>query len=373
MEIILIFIISCLLTIIAIPLVIKLAKKYGLVDNPQQRPHPAHIHQSTIPRAGGLAIYIGIVISSLLFLPITKAFIGIFFGITILLVMGLIDDKKRNFNPYFRLVLLFIAAGCTVGAGIGIAFINNPLTHLPILPITLTQPILHLDQIVIPVDFYGSHKIILLADILAFVWIVVLTQIINWSKGVDGQMPGITLVAAIVLGILSLRFYFQGDINQLAIAKLAFITAGVSLGFLIFNWHPAKIFPGFSGSTILAYLLAILAILSGAKLATALLVLGIPTADFIYTFYRRVSSGHSPVWGDRGHLHHRLFDDLGWSHQKISLFYILGSAILGAIAIFVDTQSKIFALIVVSTIFVGFILWLNSFGDLSKQPGPDNG
>lgn len=373
MEIILIFIISCLLTVLATPLVIVLAKKYGLVDNPRQRPHPAHIHQQIIPRAGGLAIYIGVVISALIFLPLTKALIGIFIGITILLIMGLIDDKKRNFSPYWRLALIFLAAGCTVGTGIGIAFINNPLTHFPLLPTNLTQPILNLDQIVIPFTFYGSHKIILLADLLAFIWIVALTQIINWSKGVDGQMPGITLVAAIVLGILSLKFYFQGDINQLSIAKLSFITAGVSLGFLIFNWHPAKILPGFSGSTILAYLLAILAILSGAKLATALLVLGIPTADFIYTFYRRVSSGHSPVWGDRGHLHHRLFDDLGWSHQKISLFYILGSVILGAIALFVDTQSKIFALIIVSTILVGFILWLNSFGDLSKQPGPDNG
>lgn len=373
MEILFIFIFSCLITIIIIPFVIKLAKKYGLVDNPKYRPHPAHIHLDIIPRAGGLAIYIGVVISALLFLPITKAFIGIFIGITILLITGLIDDKKRSFNPYFRLVLIFLAAGCAVGAGIGVAFINNPLTHIPLLPINLTQPILSLDQIIIPIDFYGNHKIILLADILAFIWIVALTQIINWSKGVDGQMPGITMVAAIVLGILSLKFYIQGDINQLPIAKLAFITAGVSLGFLIFNWHPAKIFPGFSGSTILAYLLAILAILSGAKLATALLVLGIPTADFIYTFYRRVKSGHSPVWGDRGHLHHRLYDDLGWSHQKISLFYIFGSVILGTIALFVDTQSKIFALIAVSTIFVGFILWLNSFGDLSKRPDRDNG
>ncbi|MDO8638330.1 MAG: MraY family glycosyltransferase, partial [Candidatus Daviesbacteria bacterium] len=315
----------------------------------------------------------GLILSIIIFLPITKAMIGIIAGVTVLLIVGLIDDKKKNFNPYLRLAFLFLAAAFAVGAGIGISFLNNPLTHLPILSANLTTPIIYLDQIVIPIDFFGSHKIILLADILAFIWIVALTQIINWSKGVDGQMPGITLVAAIVLGILSLKFYFQGDINQLPIAKLAFITAGVSLGFLVFNWHPAKILPGFSGSTILAYLLAILAILSGAKMATALLVLGIPTIDFIFTFYRRVSSGKSPVWGDRGHLHHRLYDDLGWSHQKISLFYILGSVILGAIALFVDTQSKIFALIVVSTIFVGFILWLNSFGDLSKQPGPDNG
>lgn len=362
------FVLTCLIT----PLTIILAKRYGLVDDPQKRPHPAHIHQRVIPRAGGLAIYLGLILSISIFLPIEKYLVGIILGITILLIVGLADDKMIKFNPYLRLALIFFAAAAAVGAGIGISFINNPLIHLPNLPDNLTGPLIRLDQLVIPVEFYGSHKLILFADLLAFFWITTITQVINWSKGVDGQMPGITLVTAVTLGLLSLKFYWLGDPQQLQIAKLAFIVAGTSFGFLIFNWHPAKIFPGFSGSTILAYMLAVLAILSGAKLATALLVLAVPTVDFVYTFWRRVLSGKSPVWGDRGHLHHRLLD-LGWSHQQISLFYMLGSAILGAIAVLVDTQSKVFAVAAVATIFAGFILWLNSFGDLSKPPGPANG
>lgn len=365
-------ILSFIITVLSIPQVIKLAKKWGLVDNPGTRPHPAHTHREIIPRAGGLAIYLSIVLTSLIFVPRQKYLIGIILGITVLLVIGLLDDKVKKFNPYLRLMLLFGAAACAVGAGIGISFITNPLTSIPFILPEGTSHILRLDQVIIPIDFYGPHKLILLADIFAFFWIVALTQIINWSKGVDGQMPGITFIASLVMGILSLKFFFQGDLNQLNIAILSFIVSGTSLGFLIFNWFPAKIFPGFSGSTILAFMLAVLAILSGARVATALLVLAVPTADFVYTFCRRILSGKSPVWGDRGHLHHKLLD-LGWSHQKISLFYILGSAMLGAAALSFDTEGKIFAGAAVIVAFISFVLWINSFGELSGPPGPDNG
>lgn len=359
MEIIIPTLTAFIVTILAIPLTIRLAKRCGLVDNPKLRPHPAHIHKEIIPRAGGLAIYLGLVLTSLMLIPIEKHLIGVFAGITLLLIMGLLDDKITEFNPYLRLVLIFLSASFAVASGIGISFITNPLIALS--PSSNFQDsLIRLDQIIIPINFWGSHKIVLLADLFAFFWIVTLTQIINWSKGVDGQMPGITSVAAITLGLLSLKFYGLGDVNQLNVAQLAFITAGTSLGFLIFNWYPAKIFPGFSGSTILAYMLAVLAILSGAKVATALLVLAIPTIDFIYTFWRRILSGRSPVWGDRGHLHHKLLD-LGWSHQKISLFYMVGSAMLGAATLLLDTRSKIFAGSLAVVIFFGVILWINSF------------
>lgn len=360
------------ITLLATPLVIKVARSFNLVDDPQKRPHPAHVQKRVIPRAGGLAIYIGILTTALFFLPWDKPLIGILFGITILLIMGLVDDKLKHFNPYWRLLLLFGAASVTVASGIGIPFITNPLFGLINLPLLPQVPILSLNQLVLSFDFLGPRQIFLLADILALIWIVTLTQIVNWSKGVDGQMPGITLVAAVVLGILSLKFYLLGDLSQLDNAKLAFTVAGVSLGFLFFNWYPAKILPGFSGSTILAFLLAVLSILSTTKVATALLVLAIPTVDFAYTFLRRILNGRSPVWPDRGHLHHRLLD-LGWSHQKISLFYILGSALLGAIGLFATTGSKIVVVLIVAAIFVGVIVWLNFFGDYSKRSARGNG
>lgn len=372
MEILAIIFVTFISTLIFTPLTIKLAKKIGLVDNPKVRPHPAHIHKATTPRAGGLPIYLSIIISSLLFLQIEKYLIGITIGITILLIVGLADDKIKKFSPYLRLILLFVAAGAAVASGIGISFITNPLRGLADLPSAWQTPFLRLDQYALPVEFFGSHYIVVIADLFAFFWIVTLTQVINWAKGVDGQMPGITLVAALTLGFLSLKLVSQGEVAQLNVAKLSFIVAAASLGLLFFNWSPAKIFPGFSGSTILAFMIAILAILSGAKVATALLVLAVPTADFVYTFSRRVLAGRSPVWGDRGHLHHKLLD-IGWSAQTISLFYILGSAILGLIAVFLETTSKFFALLVVASIFTAFILWLNSFGTLSRSSDRDSG
>lgn len=372
MEILFPTIVSFILTVLITPLVIKFAKKQGLVDNPKLRPHPAHVQTRIIPRAGGLAIYLGLIITSLIFLPIQKYLIGIFAGITLLLFVGLADDKAIKFSPYIRLGLLFIAALFAVGAGIGISFTTNPLSFFTFLPPSWTIPFIRFDEIVYTFNFFGTHNLILIADLFALLWIVALTQIINWSKGVDGQMPGITLVTAVILGILSLKFYYQGDINQLSIAKLSFITAGTSLGFLLFNWYPSKILPGFSGSTILAFMLAVLAILSGAKVATALLVLAVPASDFIYTFIRRIAQGKSPVWGDRGHLHHKLLD-IGWTHPQISLFYIFVSVMLGAVALLVGPEVKLFAIIAVAIIFTGLILWLNSFGEYSGPQDPDNG
>jgi len=373
MESFLGFITSCLITLCATPFVVRFAHRFNLIDDPDKRSHPANTHKGILPRAGGLAIYLGIIVSSFFFLPIEKHLLGIFTGITVLLIMGLLDDRLVKFSPYTRLLLLLAPAAAAVASGIGISFISNPLQAIPNLPAIWQPAVIRLDQIVLIFDFLGPHKIILLADIFAFLWIITLTQVVNWSKGVDGQMPGITLVAAITLGIYSLKLYGQGDINQLSVAKLSFITAGASLGFLIVNWHPAKILPGFSASTILAFMLAVLSILSGPKVTIAFLVLAIPIADFIYTLCRRTLAGKSPFWGDRGHLHHRLLDILGWSPQQISLFYILGSAILGAVALLASTAGKIIAIILALVFFIGLIVWLNFFGDFSKRSGRDNG
>lgn len=352
MDLILPAAISFSVTILNIPLTIIFAKKFKLLDNPKLRPHPAHIQKRTVPRAGGLPIFIGMVVTIMLFTQFEKYTIGILAGLFILLAIGLLDDRRQNLSPYFRLLTQFLAAGAVVLSGVGINFITNPLGG-----------IIHLDT---------NPELILLADFLAVVWIVWVMNMINWSKGVDGQMPGIVTIAAIILGLLSLKLSLFNDPSQIMVAKLSFITAGCSFGFLILNWHPAKIFPGFSGSTILGFMIAVLAILSGGKLATAGLVLLIPATDFAYTFFRRILEGKSPVWGDRGHLHHKLLEQ-GLSHQQIALFYILGSVILGAVSLSLSSSGKLFAAALVGTIILGAILWLNFFGDYSEQRDLDNG
>ena len=341
------FILSLFTTVLAVFPTIKLARKFNLLDNPKTRPHPAHVQKRVVPRAGGLACFVGLVATILTFIPFSTQIGGILAGLSILLIVGLLDDKYPNFSPYVRLVGQFVAAAFVVFSGVGIDFITNPLGG-----------IIHFSPI--------------LSKLLALIWIVWVMNMVNWSKGVDGQMPGIVTVACLILGLLSVKLTLLGDPNQEAVAKLSFIGAGASFGLLIFNWYPAKIFPGFSGSTILGFMIAVLSILSGAKVATAGLVLLIPAADFIYTFTRRILEGKSPVWGDRGHLHHRLMD-LGLTHRQISLFYILGSVILGAAALSLSSGGKLFAGIFVATVTLGAILWLNFFGGLSRRHVPDNG
>src|SRR3989344_1044907 len=208
---------------------IFIAKKFNLLDNPKTRPHPAHVQTRVVPRAGGLAPFFGIIISLLIFLPFERYTLGLITSLSILLIVGLLDDKYQNLSPYLRLVSQFFAALIVVVSGVGISFITNPFGG-----------IIYLDSL----PFYLSH-------ILTIIWIVWVMNMLNWSKGVDGQMPAVTTIASLILGLLSIKLYLLGDPNQEGVAKLSFITSAVSLSLLIFNWHPAKIFPGFSGSTIL--------------------------------------------------------------------------------------------------------------------------
>ena len=360
MNIFLPFIIAMITTLIVTPFVIHVAKKFNLVDNPKTRYHPAHTHIGVIPRAGGLALLVGLVVASIMFIPMTKLFIGMLLSATLLVVVGLLDDR-RDVNPYLRLTTNAIAALIMVGAGAGIPYITNPLTG----------GIIHLDTLRVTFSFFGSHSILVWADLLAFAWILWTMNIIGWSAGVDGQMPGFVAIGALALGLLSLRFTLK-DPSQGAVTLFAFVVAGTFTGFIPWNFYPQKIMPGYGGKTLAGFLLALLGILSYGKLGTALLVLGVPTIDALYTLVRRISTNKSPVKADRGHLHHRLID-IGWGKRKIALFYWGVSAILGVIALTVTSQQKLFALLLLAVGIGAFLIWVQFFTQFSKPQDPDNG
>lgn len=334
-------------TLLITPLIAKFAKKFDLVDDPRRRPHPAHIHKGIVPRAGGLAIYLGFAAACFLFLPVNKVLFGILAGGAVVVLIGLWDDK-RDLSPYFRLLTNFLAAGLVVGAGVGIPYITNPLGG-----------VLPLDSWRITFDFFGPHSILVWADLFAIFWIVWCMNMVNWSKGVDGQMPGFVVIAAATLGILSARFTAH-DISTWVVTALAFTTASAFLGFLPWNFYPQKIMPGYGGGALAGFLLAVLSILSWGKLGTAILVLGVPMVDAVYTLGRRIVQGKSPFWADRGHLHHKLLD-LGWGRRRIALFYWLVSAILGGIALNLGSQQKLFIFVSILIIITGTLLWLDLF------------
>lgn len=331
-------------TLVATPVVIKTAKHYGFVDDPKKHKHPAILHKKIIPRAGGLSIGIGIIAAIILFVPIDKQVTGIILASVLAIVVGVLDDKY-DLNPYLRFLSNFLVAAIVVSAGVGISFITNPLGG-----------VIRLDDFIIRFNLFGPHSIVLLADMFAIFWIVWVMNMLNWSKGVDGQLAGIAGIGFAVLGITSLRFSAT-DPSQTTVALLSFIAAGASFGFLPFNWHPAKMFPGYS-STILGFLIAVLSIMSGAKVAIAVLVMAVPLIDGVFTIIRRLLMKKSPFWGDKGHLHHRLIK-LGWGHRKISLFYWTVCVILGTIALMSSGVEKFFAALLVISVLVGVILWIN--------------
>ena len=337
--------VAFLITILATPLVIRFAKKYGLVDDPKKHKHPKVIHTYPIPRGGGLALFLGIAIAALVFLPLDKHLIGILAGATIITIMGIADDKY-NLNPYLRLTISFLAAAAPIVAGIGIAFISNPQGGI----IDLSQP---------QVNFFllGEQRSIwLISDAFALIWIVFMMNMLNMgAKGVDGQLTGVVVIAAVAIAALSLKF--SADITQWPVIVLASITAGAFLGFLPWHIYPQKIMPSYGGATLAGFLLAVLSILATTKVGLLIVVLGIPLVDTGYVIIRRIAKGHSPVWGDRGHLHHRLLD-AGWSKRRVAAFYWLISAGLAALALNLNTADKLYTMVGVAVVTGGLILWL---------------
>ena len=331
-----------LITTIATPISIFFVKKYNIIDDPKKHNHPAILHTKPIPRGGGIPLFIGVLIASLIFIPMTKIFIALFVASFISLAVGIIDDKY-DISPYIRFVMNIVCAVFIVYFGANIPFITNPFGG-----------ILYLNHPSIP--FLQGYNLSFLSGAIAIVWIVWVMNMLNWSKGVDGQMPGIVAISAIVIGILSLRFS-PVDTTNTMVATLSFIIAGASLGFLIFNFYPAKVFPGY-GATSIYILLAVVSILSGAKLATAILVMGVPLTDGAITILRRVLSGKSPFWHDKKHLHHLLLS-LGFGQRRIALFYWVISAILGTISLVLSSKGKLFAIIMLIILAGGAIVFLH--------------
>ncbi len=313
------------------PLVIKFAKKLGIMDDPSKNKHPKVIHTHPTPRGGGIPIFLSILFASLFLIPLDKHLVSILAGAFLIFVMGFLDDKY-NLNPYVRIAIGFLAASIPIISGIGISFLTNPLGGI----IDLSNP--------------------LISDLFALVWIVFMMNMLNMgAKGVDGQLSGVTVISA--LTITALSFYYSADITQWPVILLTSITAGAFLGFLPWHKFPQKIMPGYGGSTLAGYMLAIASILSTTKVGTLIVVLGIPLIDTGYTILSRILAGKSPVWGDRGHLHHKLLD-FGLSKKQVSQIYWSLTAILGILALSLNSTYKLYTIIGVTLSLGGLIIWL---------------
>jgi UDP-GlcNAc:undecaprenyl-phosphate/decaprenyl-phosphate GlcNAc-1-phosphate transferase len=329
----LIFIFGLITSLVISRLVISFYNNKNWLDDPKNETHVKKTHTTPVPRGGGIPIFISFLLGAVIFLQIDKYLIAIILAALLLAIIGVLDDIF-DIHPYYRLLAGLLAGLIVVGAGLGIVFVSNPFG----------PGVIHLNQPALNFELFNKTRSIwIIADLFALVFIVWNMNIVNWSKGVDGQLPAFALVAFIFIGLLSGNF--SADPTEFNNALMSFLLAGSFAGLLIFNWYPQKMMPGYGGGSLAGFFISVLAILSGAKVATSLMVLAVPTADAIYTIFRRIINKKSPIWGDRGHLHHQLLDVFKWGRRKVAIFYAATSTVMGLLALTLNTQGKIVALL----------------------------
>jgi UDP-GlcNAc:undecaprenyl-phosphate GlcNAc-1-phosphate transferase len=294
-------------------------------------------------------------------MPLSVKIVGIVAGAVILGVVGWADDKyEEMISPYVRLGINVCAALAVIVVGIGIAYVTNPLGG-----------VIRLDRPQYCFELVGAtHCIWILADLFALLWLVWMQNVVGWSSGVDGQLPGFVVIAALTMGVLGMRF--GTDANQWSVVVLAGIVAGAYLGFLAWNWYPQKIMPGYGGKSLAGFLLGVLAIMSGAKVGAMMMVLGMPLVDGVLVVVKRLKEKRSPVWGGREHLHHYLLE-LGWGRRRIAVFYWGIAAVMAVLALRLNSESKYFTMAAIAVVGGGVIVWFHYFSTYLKQQDRGSG
>ena len=336
------------LTVLFTPLALRMARRFELIDYAKPT-HPGVLQTKPLPRAGGVAMYLAFVVSMVLLVPMSVQLWVIVAAAGLNVVVGTIDDRF-DLHPVIRLGTLGVSAAMVVLSGVTIPWITNPFAA-----INDQNWLIYLNEISWRLSI-GPWLILVhpIADGLAMLWILWLINSLNWSKGIGGQLSGISAIAALTLGGTALMFT-AGNPMQYTTALLCFIVAGCALGFLPFNFPPERQLPGYGASSFLGLMLAVLSMLSGAKLAAAILVLGIPTIDGVITVVRRLAQGKLPIWGDRSHLYHKLLD-IGLTKRQIVLLYWLVTAVFGFMALGLSGKQKLYAFVIVGVLIMATFL-----------------
>ncbi|MBU3127366.1 undecaprenyl/decaprenyl-phosphate alpha-N-acetylglucosaminyl 1-phosphate transferase [Clostridium tagluense] len=306
-------IITALISFIITPLVKRFAILVNAIDIPKDE---RRVHKKPVPIMGGLAIYISFVIGAILYNGILTSYqLGIIVGATIIVMGGMIDDIKE-LSPKYKLLIQIMAAVCLLMSGVKISILTNPFREF--------YPYLNIGWASIPVTI---------------IWIVGVTNAFNLIDGLDGLAAGIAFIACVTLMIVSIIS------GRLEAAFLTAVLSGAILGFLPYNFNPASIFMGDTGSQLLGFLLAAISIQCAIKSATAfviavpILAFALPIYDTLFAMIRRKANGKSIMQADKGHLHHRLLD-MGLSQKQAVIIMYFISAVLGGIAIIAMQMSN---------------------------------
>ena len=334
MPFLLVFVVAFVLALALTPLAQRLGQRYGFVAAPGGRRR----HAGTKSRLGGVALYVAFVVAAVLaqFLPVDRQdakeltrLVGLLLGSTFIFLVGIYDDK-RELRPSPQIIAQLIAALIAIQFLIFIEYVNNPFTNQQ------TEPFSWL--------FVVAFTIF---------WLMGMMNTVNWLDGLDGLAAG---VAAILSAALAFHMYREG---QHSVALLPLALLGATLGFLPYNFHPARVFMGSSGAFFLGFAVGTLGIMAGAKVATVLLVMGIPILDVAWQIINRLRLGRNPAIGDRGHLHFRLLD-LGLSQRQIVLLYYLFCSFFGFIALIISSRlHKFLALLILGAMTLLLLLFIS--------------
>src|SRR5690554_4962337 len=304
--------IAGVISFITTPIIIKIAPLIGAMDIPKDE---RRVHSKPMPLLGGVAMYLAIMIAIILFLPMSRTLISIMVGGTIIFLSGIKDDL-RGTTPKEKMFYQLLASLIVVWGGVQVDFVTNLFL--------CSGTILYLSWIGIPITIF---------------WIVGITNTLNLIDGLDGLAGGVALISALSFTFVALKL----EMNQIAI--LAALVSGACLGFLPFNFNPAKIFMGDTGALFLGFMLAVISIEGVMKsvatiaMLVPIIILGVPIFDTTFAIFRRILSGKNIMAADKSHLHHRLLNK-GFSQKQTVLILYGISAVFGIFAVLVSKANS---------------------------------
>ena len=311
------------------PVVKIFALKINAVDVPKDG---RRMHKNPVPRIGGLAIFIGFIVAVLAFGIIDAQLKAVLLGALLIVVLGVIDDIT-NLPAQVKLLGQIFAALIPVLSGVRIETFTHPFTH---------SGLISLGAFSIPVTV---------------IWIVAIVNAVNFIDGLDGLACGVSCISSITMFIVS------AIVGEPAIAFVTAALAGACLGFLPFNFNPAKIFMGDTGAMFLGFILATVSVQGLFKMyalisfAVPFIALAIPIADMIFAVVRRLMHGKSPFSADRGHIHHKLID-MGFDQKQSVLILYCLSAILGVMSVMLTKTGEAKTIIVAFAVLLSFSIAL---------------
>ncbi|MBQ4048938.1 MAG: undecaprenyl/decaprenyl-phosphate alpha-N-acetylglucosaminyl 1-phosphate transferase [Clostridia bacterium] len=318
------FLCAIAVALAATPLVKKLAFRLGAIDVPKDA---RRMHKKPIPLWGGIAIYLGFIVSVLVFVKPDLELTGILIGASLIVILGAVDDRYA-LDAKVKFLVQIVAAVIPIACGLRIEVLSN---------------------------FFGDDgsriALSFLSIPLTLIWIVGVCNAVNLIDGLDGLACGVSTIAALSTFLVVVQH--DDAVTAVVIAALA----GACIGFLPYNFNPAKIFMGDSGALFLGFILATVSISGNFKMHTLInfglpfVVLGLPIFDTVFAILRRVIHGKKPWEADRGHIHHKLID-MGMSQkQAVAVLYLI-SAVLGSSAVLLTNSNWIKILIMVGVLVI---------------------